>query len=178
MFEDVEILNTQAIELAAKGDFQDAIACFKRALSMETKNYLLWFNLGVTYRDAGDLEKAIAAVKTAHRINEKDQEVIETLGVLSYNIGNNEEAMKYCKEGLELNRKNPHIWNTIGVIFFNKGDYEQAGNAFEQAVTLNPYYYDALFNLRDTYDELGNATGKQECSLRMKELSSGDYYAR
>ena len=178
MLEDVERLNTQAIELASCGDFQDAIACFKRAISMEHTNYLLWFNLGVTYRDAGNLEEALTDVKNAYMINNRDQEVIETLAVLSYSTGRNDEAMEYCKAGLDQNKQNLHLWNTLGVVYFNKGDYTNACEAFEQAVTLNPYYYDALYNLRDTYDELDNKIGKSECSLRMGEISAGDFYAR
>ena len=35
---------------------------------------------------------------------------------------------------------------------------------------LNPYYYDALFNLRDTYEELGNSNGAADVASRMKEI--------
>ena len=58
MIESCEKLNNQAINLAASGDFEEAIACLKRAITIEKENYLLWFNLGITYRDAGDLQKA------------------------------------------------------------------------------------------------------------------------
>ena len=65
MRESPENLNTQAIELAQQGNYPEAIACFKRALSLERYNHLLWFNLGITYRDAGDLQKARHALEKA-----------------------------------------------------------------------------------------------------------------
>ena len=55
MTENPDVLNTQAIDLAAKGDYDEAIACFKRAIYMENSNHLLWYNLGITYRDSGNL---------------------------------------------------------------------------------------------------------------------------
>ena len=76
--------------------------------------------------------------------------------------------------GLLHNPDNPRIWNTVGVVYFNESDYISASEAFEHAITLNPYYYDAMFNLRDTYEELGNKAGYEECAERLKNLKPGD----
>lgn len=179
MKENVSSLNTQAIELASKGDFSEAIACLKRAISLEKYNYLLWFNLGITYRDAGQLKEAYYALEQAYEINNEDDEVIEMLAIVCLNAGELETALKYCIEGLDLNSQNAHLWNTLGVINFNMNNFEDASEAFEQAVTLNPYYYDALYNLRDTYEELGNKAGYEQVmiqmhSIQMNEKDSGD----
>lgn len=163
-------LNSQAIELASNGDFKEAIACFEKALSVERDNYLLWFNLGVTYRDAGDLMRAKEALEKAYEIEEYDDEVIETLALLNYNLGFTIEAVDLCHEGLEKNDGNARLWNTFGVILFNNEKYQEASVAFEKAITINPYYYDALYNLRDTYSELGNSTGYAQCVEQMKAI--------
>ena len=172
MKENCEKLNNQAIALAQEGAYDEAIACFMRAITMENQNYLLWFNLGVTYRDAGDLKNALSAMEHAYYINPDDEEVVETLAVLLYSMNNPHEAMQYCFLGLNLNDKNAHLWNTLGVIFFNMEEYQDASEAFEMAITNSPYYYDALFNLRDTYEELGNKAGREECERRLKELDN------
>lgn len=170
MRETSETLNNQAIELASKGEYKEAIACFIRAISMERQNYLLWFNLGITYRDAGNLEDAKNAIHKAHLMNPYDEEVIESLAIICFNMGRFEEAFRYCTAGLGLNDANYHLWNTLGVLYFNQSDYGSASEAFEQALSINPYYYDALYNLQDTYSELGNESGAKACALRMKEL--------
>jgi len=173
MKESPESLNTQAIEFANNGEYSEAIACFKRAISIERTNYLLWYNLGITYRDAGDLTRAKDALEKAYAIQDEDDEVLETLALICFNRGDTEEAFQYCLEGLSLNRGNAHIWNTLGVIYFNRSIFDMACEAFEQAVTIHPYYYDALYNLRDTYDELGNKTGMAICNEQMKHCSPG-----
>lgn len=170
MRESSETLNNQAIELASKGEYKEAIACFIRAISMERQNYLLWYNLGITYRDAGKLEDAKAAINKAYLINPYDEEVIESLAALCFAMGHLDESFQYCVLGLDVNDANYHLWNTLGVVYFNQSDYGSASEAFEQALVINPYYYDALFNLRDTYTELGNASGAEDCNRRMKEL--------
>ena len=80
------------------------------------------------------------------------------------------EAAEHCRFGLEQNPVNAHLWNTLGVIFFNQEEYPTAAESFERAVSINPYYYDALYNLRDTYSELGNKAGEAVCEERLSKL--------
>ncbi len=172
MLENSEVLNNQAIELASKGEYAEAIACFKRAINIEKQNYLLWFNLGITYRDAGDLNDAKNALLKAFYMKPEDEEVIESLAAICYATSDLSDAFEYTAMGLHLNDGNYRLWNTLGVLYFNESDYGSASEAFEQALCINPYYYDALYNLRDSYDELGNKIGVAECNKRMKELRS------
>lgn len=174
MVENVASLNKQAIEFASNGQYTEAIACLKRAISIEKNNHLLWFNLGVTYRDFGDFQEARKALEQAHDIDDEDDEVIETLALTCLNLGLTGDALEYCNEGLEKNPQNAHLWNTVGVIHFNTSNYQLACEAFETAVTINSYYYDALFNLRDTYEELGNQAGYQQCLIQMRNIQLGE----
>ena len=170
MVERVDVLNERAIQLARAGSVKEALACLTRAITIEKNNYLLWFNLGITYRDAGNLAEARKALEKAYDICEEDEDVVETLALVCFDMGSSEDALVYCREGLDFNVQNPHLWNTTGVVYFNQKKYEDAAEAFETAVMLNPYYYDALFNLRDTYEELGNINGAADVAARMKEI--------
>ncbi len=170
MKETVYSLNKRAIELSDSGEYTEAIACFRRAITVEKNNHLLYFNLGITYFHAGDLLNAKNALLQAHSLSPCENEILEMLAITCNEIGLKEEALYYCTEALDLNYDNPRVWNTIGVIYFSVEEYADACEAFEQAVALNPYYYDAFFNLRDTYEELGNEIGVQICEKQMKEL--------
>jgi len=170
MTEIAEKLNNQAIILAEHGAYDDAIACLNRAVTLEQDNYLLWFNLGVTYRDAGKLHEAKLALEKAAEINPEDEDILDSLAVLCFLMEEFADALLYCADGLELNPNNPKFWNTTGVVYFNQQQYNDACYAFERAIILNPYYYDAMFNLRDAYDKLGNISGYKECVGKLKEM--------
>lgn len=170
MKEKPEELNNQAIILANKGNFSDAISCFKRALVLESKNALLWFNLGITYRDMGELSKAYDSFLKAYEIESDNEEFIETLATCCQQQKKIQEAQDYCLIGLELNESNAHFWNLLGVIDFQNEKYTEASELFERAVLINPYYEDALINLRDTYSELKNNFGVSECQRKINEL--------
>lgn len=165
-----EKLNNQAILLANDGDYTSAIACFKRAIVIQRDNYLLWYNLGVTYRDCGDLTQARNALLKAHQINPENDDVLETLATLCLQLKMPEETVDYCKEALDRNDSNPHFWNLLGVTFFEQEMYIEASECFEMAVSFNPYYLDALYNLRDTYEQIGNTNGLNECEKKIKEI--------
>ena len=163
-------LNNQAIMLASDGDYVSAIACFKRALILQQDNDLLWYNLGVTYRDSGDLNNARDALLKAYKINRTNTDTIEALATTCLQLERVSEAAKIVKEGLDADEFNSRLWNLLGVTFFHKEAFEEAASCFEDAVSLNPYYKDAIYNLRDTYINLNNQNGAAECERIISEL--------
>ena len=92
--ENVSQLNSQAIKLAANGEYKEAIACFQKAITLEKNNYRLWYNLGVTYRDTGDLLRAKESLDKAYSIEAEDDQVIEMLALIDFNIGITTEALE------------------------------------------------------------------------------------
>ena len=170
MIERSDTLNNQAIILASDGAYTEAIACFKRAIVIDKENYLLWFNLGVTYRDAGKLEDAENALEMAFRIAPEKEDVGETFATICLMQKKLSKVQPICMESLDLNPLNPHMWNLLGVSDFQSENYEEASSYFEQAVSINPYYMDALYNLRDTYSILENKKGEAACDARIREL--------
>ena len=170
MIERADSLNNQAIILASDGAYNEAIACFKRAIVIDKGNYLLWFNLGVTYRDAGNLTDAENSLEMAFRIAPEKEDVGETYATICLMQKKFSKVQQICMETLDFNPINPHLWNLLGVTEFQQENYMEASNFFEQAVSINPYYMDALYNLRDTYSVLQNKKGEAACDARIKEL--------
>ena len=170
MIERADTLNNQAIILASDGAYTEAIACFKRAIVIDKENYLLWFNLGVTYRDAGNLSDAENALEMAFHIAPEKEDVGETYATICLMQKKFSKVQQICMETLDFNPINPHLWNLLGVTEFQQENYTEASNFFEQAVSINPYYMDALYNLRDTYSVLQNHKGEAACDARIKEL--------
>lgn len=170
MKESSEKLNNQAINLAAEGHFDEAIACLKRAIIVEQDNYLLWFNLGITYRDMGNFQLAREALERAFEMMPEDTELVCELARLCLTLNQKNDALYFCSVGLNFDDSNSRIWNTVGIIAFNMENYDFASYAFEEAISINPFYYDAIYNLRDTYQELKNKTGVEECNRILKTL--------
>lgn len=170
MIEKSETLNNQAILLASNGSYNEAIACFKRAITIDNNNYLLWYNMGITFRDQGKLSDARNALENAWNLVPDNEDVAESYATLCLMQKDYEQVQYICEDGLDYNPLSTHLWNLLGVAEFNKENYNLAAEYFEQAVSINPYYEDALYNLKDTYSQLKNVKGEKACEERIKEL--------
>ncbi len=170
MTERADILNNQAILFAREGQYSEAIACLRRAIHIDRNNYLPWYNLGITYRDSGDMVEALNAFRNAFHICPRKEDVAETLAVHLLNMHMMDEAFKVVEDGLDFHPTSERLWNVRGVLQFNCDEYDLAADSFEMAVTIDPYYADALFNLRDTYVELHKHKAAAIIDIRLKEI--------
>lgn len=170
MIERIDKLNKEALRLTAKGEYPEAIACFNRAILLNKYNPIIWYNLGVTYRNSGDLINARDSFRQALEFDRRNPDIIEALATVYIQLKNKEEISHYATYGLEIDDSNPRFWNLKGVSYFQSENYTQAAESFEKALCYNPYYLDALYNLKDTYEELDNKIGVNECTKRIREI--------
>ncbi len=164
MKETVNFLNDTAVTLAAAGDYDEAIACLRKALLIEPHNGLMWFNLGLNYYAVNRSVDACSALYHAIKYTPHDADAWDTLGIVLQELGKTNEACEVFNQALNIATDNARIWNNYGTILFQKEDFVEARRAFETALSLDPHSYDALFNLRDTYVELNEHERAQTCS--------------
>ena len=166
-------LNNSGIALTEANRPDDAIPLFIKALVMEPDNPLLWLNLGVAQQRIGSYDEAMDSF---HRALSMDGELAEawlSMGLIYYEsdeFGLSEECY-HC--ALARDEFNPRTWNNLGVLYFSKGDYEEARGCFEEAVSLSPHFYDALFNIRDTCRMLGDHRAADEFERALSGLPDG-----
>ncbi|MFQ3546710.1 MAG: tetratricopeptide repeat protein [Termitinemataceae bacterium] len=163
-------LNDSAIALTEANRPKEAISLFRKALAMEPANPLLWLNLGIAQQKSGDYTGAMDSLYCCLSFDSTIAEAWNALGLIHYELEQFQEAEQLYKNALEKDRFSPKIWNNLGVLYFSIGSYEEARFAFEEAVTLSPHFYDALFNLRDTCTELGDYRAAAEFGRRLSEL--------
>jgi len=84
--------------------------------------------------------------------------------VVLHELGEDSSAGEAYRQALELAPGNGRIWNNFGVLQFSQARYADAASSFEKALALIPDFEDALYNLRDTYDELGKTEQRDMCT--------------
>ncbi len=170
--ETVAELNDSGIVLTEANRPTDAIPLFRRALIMEPENPLLWLNLGVAQHRSGDYDEAEFCLDRCRSIDDTRAEAWAALGLVYYEQERFDEA-ENCYQGALVRDPNlSHCWNNLGVLYFQEGSYNEARECFERAINLNPWYYDAVYNLRDTCAELGDSRAADEFSRLLATLSN------
>ena len=170
MEETAEYFNDIAVNLASEGLYQEAIACLKRGLQVDPYNNLIWFNLGLNYYALKKRTESCRALMQAARCNPFDADVWDTLGVVLHEIGDVEASRRAYRTAIDLDTSNGRIWNNYGTLLFNEHNYIEARRAFESALTLEPSSVDALSNLCDTYQRLG----EYELVIKCKDMLNAE----
>ncbi|TAH55265.1 MAG: tetratricopeptide repeat protein [Treponema sp.] len=169
MIESPASLNDLAVQLASDGCHDEAIACLQKALLVEPHNPVLWYNLALSYRVLGRQDDARASLINAVREAPEDIDALNTLGVVSHELGDDAGAAECYRTALELEPGNGTVWNNYGVLFFGQSRFDEARSSFEKALSLIPELDDALYNLRDTYEELGMTDEMDKCDAMLKQ---------
>ncbi len=77
------------------------------------------------------------------------------LGREAFADGQYEEAERYFRKLMDLGCRFADVFNMLGAIAFNKDDLDGARKNFQEALSINPRYTEALLNLAVTLNDLG-----------------------
>lgn len=170
MQESAQFFNDTGVNLARQGLHNEAIACLKKGLTFEPDNSLIWLNLGLSYYAAKRQADCKYALFQSVKYNPHEPDAWDSLALILYETGDLDRAEIAYESAIMLEPSNGRIWNNYGTLLFNKERYEDARKAFESAVTLQPDLGDAVFNLRDTYLELGDKELAEKCTNILKDI--------
>ncbi|MBI2995988.1 MAG: tetratricopeptide repeat protein [Candidatus Melainabacteria bacterium] len=127
----VQELSTRAVELQNSGNYQEAISTYLAALSINTNDAALFYNLGTAYQASGDLNNATIQYEKAINIDKTNQ---------TY-----PNALKLAK----IDLASPLIQNAINKQTSN--DLAGAITDYNKALELTPDDAQTYFNLATAY---------------------------
>ena len=171
VMETAAYLNDSGIALTEANRPNEAISLFQKALVMEPANPLLWLNLGIAQQKTGEYEEALESFQKAAFIDDDMADAWSSMGLIYYELEAFDSAEECYRTSLERDSNSPKTWNNLGVLYFSEGSYEEARYCFEEALSLMPIYYDALYNLRDTCRELHDYRAAAEFERALNENS-------
>jgi tetratricopeptide (TPR) repeat protein len=160
-------LNGIGIALTQIGKPFEAIAVFDKAISLDKDNPVLYLNKGLSEQKTGNYKAAATCFEKAIELHSDFSNAWAALGLVCYESGQLEIAERCYARALEGERKSETL-NNLGVVYFNQERYEDARQCFEEAVALSPFFYDALYNLRDACVKLDDFQAATEAERLLK----------
>ena len=128
-----------AILCDVKGDYDGAIACFRKAIELDPKDAVAHMNLGNAIRGKGDLDGAIKWYKKAIEVDPKYVEAHCNLAETLKDKGQLDEAIACYKKGIELDSTNVTALHGLGAALCDgKEEYDAAIACFRKALELDP----------------------------------------
>jgi Tfp pilus assembly protein PilF len=132
------------VALSRRGQLDEAIACFEKAIALDTKSANAHNNLGNALKDKDQLDEAIASYKKAIVLDPKHAEAQYNLGLALYGKRQLDEAIASYKKATELNPEHANAHNNLGNALKANAQVVEAIASYKKAITLDPK--NALFH--------------------------------
>jgi predicted O-linked N-acetylglucosamine transferase (SPINDLY family) len=109
---------------------------------------------GLAHQRAGRLPQAEQIYRQVLGSDPRNAEALHLLGTLAHQVGKHEKAVELIEQALAL-RVNPTYLNNLGNALKALGRHAAAETRYRQALSLQPAYAHAEYNLAVTCEEMG-----------------------
>lgn len=136
---DTQPLYFRGIAREREGDFDGAVADFKRVLSFEPDDADALNYLGYTWVDRGEnLQEAFEMIERAVELEPDSGAIVDSLGWAHYRLGRYEEAKAHLEKAAELTPTSATIIDHLGDVYWKLGRFREAGYQWSRALGLDP----------------------------------------
>jgi len=129
----------------------DAIADFKKALSINPRHLLSLDNLGNAHRLQKRWSDARTVLETAVEVAPEDPEANYSLGMVFAQDNDADKAYEYLQRALKARPEYPEALNNLGVLYLVTQRRDQAVASFEHCIQVAPAFDQAYLNLARVY---------------------------
>lgn len=137
--------------LFQKGQYNEALAEYKKATELDEKNFRAYLNLGLAYRQVEKMDIAITSLQKAVELNPKSYEAHYYLGLTYQTNGKNDQALAELQVADKLHPGSSQIIYDIGQTKEKMGDLDGAKYEYNFALQYDPNFAKA----KDALSRLG-----------------------
>jgi len=158
-----------------KGQFDEAIAEYKKAIEISPDYAEARSNLGAAYGKKRLFDEAIVEYKEAVKINPNLFEAHVGLGVI-YGAWKSlfDEAITEYKEAIRINPKDAEIHRGLAFAYESKHLFDEAITEYKEAIRINPKDADAHYFLGHLYSKRGNLQEAKEYYQKALSLTTDE----
>lgn len=151
--------------LLDRGEYEEAITFYEKALSINSQNVVALTNKGTALDQLGKYEEAVKCFDKVLEINPKDEEALNNKGSSLIKLNRYEEAVKYFDKVLAINPYNFVTHYNKGIALGKLGKYEEAIKSYDETIKIVPDYAIAIYSKGAT---LLNLAYQLSCEKRIK----------
>ena len=153
-----------AIYHQIKGNSEAALSMLQNSLLLTKNKAQIYEAMADVYYDIEDLDNAIDYYQLALKEDSQNPKTYSRLAMAYWEKDCIEKAIIYYSKAIELDSSYDIAYNNLGVVFLDGlGDAQRASDYFKNAISINPQYVLAHFNLARCHEMLNEkiAAAKQ-----------------
>ncbi|MBN1907145.1 MAG: tetratricopeptide repeat protein [Deltaproteobacteria bacterium] len=153
--EDADTYTSKGLYYLKKGQNDDAVAAFNKAIEINPGNIEAYVSRGITYYLQGKNDKAISDFNKAIEINPEFVVAYQNRGHVYSSTGNYEKALSDYSKVISLKPDDPIIYNMRGILYLKQGKTKNAIADYNKAIEINPEFTVAYQNRGYAYYLMG-----------------------
>jgi tetratricopeptide (TPR) repeat protein len=143
------------VVLFQKGQVDDAVAHYRKALEINPNYVAAHYNLGNALFQNGQLDEALVQYQKAVEIGPNDAEAHINLGNALFQKEQLDEAVAQFQKALEINPNDAEAHYNLGNALFQNGQLDEAVAQFRKALEIDPNSFATHYNLGGTLFQKG-----------------------
>lgn len=160
-------LNT-AIASQNLRNYDQAVIFYRRALSAGSSNPVIYQHLAQIYSSKFDTEQAIAVLEEGQRKNPGNVLILNDLANLLLDNDLYDKAEKTLELAMKLEGQDKQFYFLYGYLKQHKKQYKLAETAYNTALSMDPNFFPALYQLGLVYIDMGNEVLKSNTANSME----------
>ena len=129
-------LFAQAMSMESKGQLQDAILLYKKAVNMKPDYPEAWFNLGNLYGRTNQFREAMNCMNNAIKYKSDYVQALSSRGIAYASMGKTDEAISDLSAAIKVDPAYAIAYFNRGLVFLNSGKRDLACADLQKAVKL------------------------------------------
>lgn len=155
---------------ALKGDINNALDAYSKAILYNPNNIQTYLNRGLTYSNLGKNAEALADMEKALALD-PNQEQAHTLKVRSLlNLARYPETLQLCDRLIPSWPQNAELYFFKGTALLNVNRAGEGITEIQKAIQLNPNNGSYHYNLAFGYLQTGNKPAAQQAAAQAQKL--------
>ncbi|MCK4546295.1 MAG: tetratricopeptide repeat protein [Candidatus Eisenbacteria sp.] len=163
--------NNLAQSYLERGEFEKALAEYRRALEFEPASARLWSNLGMAYLRMEAYEEAVEPLNRALELKPDFEAALSNLAVAYTYLEKLEDAARVMERAIDLEPGRAEFHDNLGVIYTRLGKKDKALECLRTAAALEPKFPEPYNNLGAIAMETGALQEARENFRRAMALS-------
>lgn len=141
-----------------KGQIDEAVKRYIKALQIKPDDFDTLTNLGIAFVDKGDYDQAALYFKRALKCNPQRKDVRMNLANVLFLQSKPDEAITQYKEILQTDSENADAHYNLAFVLSSQKKYNEAVLHYKETLRIDSEYSKAHYNLGDIYLNQGKTT--------------------
>jgi tetratricopeptide (TPR) repeat protein len=130
-----------------RGDYALSAEAFQACLAKRPEWPEAHLNAGIAYARSGNPDSARRAFDEVRMLRPDSTDAVRGLAALALEQQDFEEAYNLHRKLIEMGERSPELYYNAGLLCQKRGDHGDAVLYYQQAVTEDPQFAEALLNM-------------------------------